>query len=50
MKDLLIKKGIDSNLNADQSNFLSKKTVMDVLESYVKNDIIQNNSTPEPKL
>ena len=46
MKDLLIKKRIDSNLNADQSNFLAKNTVMDVLESYVKNDIIQNKSRP----
>ena len=46
MKDLLIKKRIDSNLNAHQSNFLAKNTVMDVLESYVKNDIIQNKSRP----
>ena len=48
MKDLLIKKRIDSNLNAHQSNFLAKNTVMDVLESYVKNDIIQNKSRPNP--
>ena len=48
MKDLLIKKCVDSNINADQSNFLANKTVRDVSELYVKNNIIQNNSHPKP--
>ena len=48
MKDLLIQKSVDSNLNADQSNFLANKTVRDVLELYVKNNFIQNNSRPKP--
>ena len=45
--NLLIKKRADSNLNADQSNFLENKTVRDVLELYVKNNFIQNNSRPK---
>ena len=48
MKDLLIKKRVDCNLNADQNNFLANKTVKDVLELYVKYNIIQNNSRPKP--
>ena len=48
MKDPLIKKRVDSNLNADQSNFLANKTVRDVLELYVKNHTIQKNSRPKP--
>ena len=48
MKDMLIKKRVDSNLNVDQSNFLGNKTVRDVLELYVKNYIIRNNSRPKP--
>ena len=48
MKDMLIKKRVDSNLNVDQSNFLANKTVRDVLELYVKNYIIRNNSRPKP--
>ena len=48
MKDLLVKKRVDSNLNADQSNFLANKTVRDVLELYVTNNSIQNNSRPKP--
>ena len=47
MKDLLIRKPVDSNLNEDQSNVLAKKTVRDVLEFYVKNDFIQNISRPK---
>ena len=47
MKDLLIKKPVNSNLNADQSKFLANKTVRYVLELYVKNNI-QNNSSPKP--
>ena len=48
MKDLLTKKRVDSNLNAYQSNFRANKLVRDVLELYVKNNIIQNNSRPKP--
>ena len=48
MKDLLIKMRVNSNLNADQGNFLKKKTVRHVLELYVKNNIIRNNSRPKP--
>ena len=48
MKDLLTKKRLDSNLNAYQSNFRANKLVRDVLELYVKNNIIQNNSRPKP--
>ena len=48
MKDLLIQKSVDSDLNADQSNFLANRTVRDVLELYVKNNFIQNNSRPKP--
>ena len=48
MKDMLIKKRVDSNLNVDQSNFLGNKTVREVLELYVKNYIIRNNSRPKP--
>ena len=48
MKDMLLKKRVDSSLNADQSNFLENKTVRDVLELYMKNNIIQNNSHPKP--
>ena len=40
MKDLLIKKRVDSYVNADAG--LANKTVRDVLELYVKNNI-QNN-------
>ena len=40
MKDLLIKKRVDSYLNADAG--LANKTMRDVLELYVKNNI-QNN-------
>ena len=47
MKDLLIKKPVNSNLNADQGKFLANKTVRYVLELYVKNNI-QNNSSPKP--
>ena len=47
MKDLLIRKPVDSNLNEDQSNVLAKKTVRDVSEFYVKNDFIQNISRPK---
>ena len=43
MKDLLIKKCVDSNLNADAG--LANKTVRDALEVYVKDNIIQNNSS-----
>ena len=32
MKNLLIKKHLNSTLNADQSNFLANKTVRNVLE------------------
>ena len=39
---------VNSNLNADQGNFLEKKTVRHVLELYVKNNIIRNNSRPKP--
>ena len=39
---------VNSNLNADQSNFLANKTVKHVLELYVKNNIIQDNSGPKP--
>ena len=48
MKDLLIKKRVDANLNADQSSFLANKTVRDVLELQVTNNIIQNNSCLKP--
>ena len=48
MKDMPIKKRVDSNLNVDQRNFLANKTVRDVLELYVKNYIIRNNSRPKP--
>ena len=48
MKDLLTKKRVDSNLNAYQSSFRANKLVRDVLELYVKNNIIQNNSRPKP--
>ena len=48
MKDLLTKKRVDSNLNAYQSNFRANKLVRDVLELYVKDNIIQNNSRPKP--
>ena len=47
MKDLLIKKRVNSNLNADQSDFLASKTVRHVLELYLKNSI-QDNSRPKP--
>ena len=47
MKDLRIKKRVNSNLNADQSNFLANETVRHVLELYVKNNVIQNNSRPK---
>ena len=50
MKVLLIKMRVNSNLNADQGNFLEKKTVRHVLELYVKNNIIRNNSRPKPLL
>ena len=40
MKDLLMKKWQNSNLNANQKSFLANKTVRHVLELYVKNDII----------
>ena len=43
MKDLLIKKCVDSTLNADAG--LANKTVRDALEVYVKDNIIQNNSS-----
>ena len=42
MKDLLVKKRVDSNLNADAGH--ANKTVRDVLELHMKNNIIQNNS------
>ena len=45
---LAYKKCVDSNLNADQSNFLAKKLAWDVLELYVKNNIVHNNSRPKP--
>ena len=48
MKDLLIKKRVNSTLNAGQSNFLANKKVRHVLELYVKNNIIQNSSLPKP--
>ena len=48
MKNLLIQKSVDSNLNADQSNFPANKTVRDGLELYVENNFIQNNSRPKP--
>ena len=35
IKDLLIKKHVNSNLNTDQSNFLANKTVRLVLGFYV---------------
>ena len=41
MKDLLVKKRVDSNLNADAG--LVNKTVRDALELHVKNNIIENN-------
>ena len=41
MKDLLIKKGANSNLNKEQGNFLTNKTVTLVLGLYVY--IIQIN-------
>ena len=44
MKDLLIKKHVNSNLNADQSNFLANKTVRLALGLYGQNNMIQNNS------
>ena len=47
MKDLPIKKRVNSNLNADQSDFLASKTVRHVLELYLKNSI-QDNSRPKP--
>ena len=47
-KDLLIKKLLNSNLNAHRRNFLANKTVRLVLGPYVKNNIIQNNSRPKP--
>ena len=46
MKYLLIKKRINSNLNADQTNFLTNKTGMLVLGLYVYN-IIQINLRPK---
>ena len=48
MKDLLIKKRVDSTLNEDQSKFLANKTVRDVLELCMRNYFIQNNSLPKP--
>ena len=48
MKDMLIKKRVDSNLKTDPSNLLANKTVRDVLELYVKNNVIWNNSRPKP--
>ena len=44
MKDFFIKMRVDSNLSADHSNFLANKTVEHVLELYVTNNFIQNNS------
>ena len=46
MKDLLIKKRANSNLNADQSNFLTNKTLTLVLGLYM-NGIIQINLRPK---
>ena len=34
---------VDSYLNAEQNNFLSNKTVRDLLELYVRNNFTQNN-------
>ena len=48
MKDLFLKKRVDSHLNADQSDLLANNLVRDVLELYVKNNIVQNNSRPKP--
>ena len=48
MKDWLIKKRVNSNLNESKSNFLANKTVTHVLKLYVKNNMIQNNSGPKP--
>ena len=47
MKDLLIKKRVDSDINADQIYFLANKTVKGVLELYAKNIIIHNYSRPK---
>ena len=48
MKDWLIKKRVNYNLNADQSSFLANKNLTHALELYVKNNIIQNNLYPKP--
>ena len=48
MKDWLIKKRVNCNLNADQSSFLANKNLRHALELYVKNNIIQNNLRPKP--
>ena len=48
MKDWLIKKRVNYNLNADQSSFLANKNLRHALELYVKNNIIQNNLYPKP--
>ena len=45
MKDLLIKKRANSNLNKEQGNFLTNKTVTLVLGLYVY--IIQINLRPK---
>ena len=47
MKDLPIKR-VDSDLNADQSNFLANKIMRDVLEFHVKSNFIQNSSPLKP--
>ena len=48
MKDLLIKKRANSNLNKEQGNFLTNKTVTLVLGLYVY--IIQINLRPKQNL